>query len=266
MCYSISMAVLLILAFMAAAANTSYETEVTKWRQDREARLKAPDGWLSLVGLVWLNPGRNEAPLNAGWFTLQGDRVTFTTRDGKTRPLRDDRDGDPEMLEVNGVKLSVIRRGERFGIRVRDNNSEYRRNFRGLRWYPVNREWLVHARYLPRQRAMKFDSQTGDKQDYTSPGYIEFERRGQKLRLTPVSEDGQLFFVFRDKTAGKTTYPAARFLYADLPSSGRVTLDFNKAYNPPCVFTPYATCPLPPPENRLPIEVPAGELMYGEMH
>jgi uncharacterized protein len=266
MCYSIGMELLLSLVLMAAAANTSYEAEIMKWRRDREARLKAPDSWLSLAGLLWLNPGRNEAPRDAGWFTLNGDQVTFTGRDGKTRTVRDDRDGNPDVIEANGVKLTVIKRGERFGVRVKDPNSQTRRNFRGLRWYPVAPSWRIEGRFVPQERPMKFDSQTGDKQDYISPGYVEFERNGQKLRLTPVLEDGEWFYVFRDKTAGKTTYPAARFLYSDKPVNGRVTLDFNKAYNPPCVFTPYSTCPLPPPENRLPIEVSAGELMYGEMH
>jgi hypothetical protein len=260
------MAMLLIFALLAGASGTSYEADVAKWRQEREARLKAPDGWLSVAGLMWLQPGRNVAPHSAGWFTLAGDKVSFTSRDGRTRPLRDDRDGNPDIVENNGVKLSVIRRGQRFGVRTKDHKSEYRRNFRGLRWYPVDRKWLIEARFVPRERALSFDSQTGDKQDYTSPGYVEFEHEGQRLRLTPVRENGQLFFVFRDRTAGRTTYPAARFLYSDPPANGRVRLDFNKAYNPPCVFTPYATCPLPPPENRLPIEVRAGELMYGEMH
>ena len=260
------MAVLFILAFMAAAANTGYEAEITKWRQEREARLKAPDGWLSLAGLRWLNPGRNEAPRNVGWFTLTDDKVTFTGRDGQTRIVRDDRDGKPDIIETGGVKLTVIKRDKRFGIRVKDPNSETRRNFRGLRWYPVDPAWRIEGRFVAQERSMKFDSQTGDMQDYISPGYVEFECNGQKLRLTPVLEDGEWFYVFRDKTAGKTTYPAARFLYSNKPVNGRVTLDFNKAYNPPCVFTPYSTCPLPPLENRLPIEIPAGELMYDEIH
>jgi uncharacterized protein len=257
---------LTLALLMAAAGNSAYDSEILNWRQEREARLKAPEGWLSLVGLQWLKPGRNEPPRGAGWFTLTGDKVTFTASDGTTRAIRDDRHGTPEIIEAAGAKLTVIKRGERFGIRVKDPNSAARRNFRGLRWYPVDVGWRIEGRFVPQKRAMQFDSQTGDKQDYISPGHVEFTRSGHRLRLTPVLEDGEWFYVFRDKTAGKTTYPAARFLYSDAPVNGRVILDFNKAYNPPCVFTPYSTCPLPPPENRLAIEVPAGELMYRADH
>jgi uncharacterized protein len=280
------------LVTVTMAAESSFETEISSWRQDREARLKAPGGWLSVAGLFWLKTGRNEAgsssaaeiglparaPNQVGWFTLTGEQVSFkaaqevtVTINGKPQlaaNLQDDSGGKADIVEIAGLKLYVIRRGKRFGIRLKDDESEYRRNFQGLRWYPAKREWVINARFVPypQPRKMLFDSQTGDKQDYTSPGYVEFEQAGRKQRLTPVNEDGKLFFIFRDKTAGKTTYPAARFLYADPPVNGRVTLDFNKAYNPPCVFTPYATCPLPPPENRLPIEVPAGELMYKGSH
>jgi uncharacterized protein (DUF1684 family) len=181
-----------------------------------------------------------------------------------TADLHDDTTGNPSVVEVAGVKLTVIHRGKRYGVRLKDNNSEYRRNFQGLTWYPPSKDWVISAIFTPHSgpRTVVFDSLTGDKQEMTSPGVAEFERGGRKHRLTPVLEDGKLFFIFRDRTAGKTTYPAARFLYADPPVDGRVILDFNKAYNPPCVFTPYATCPLPPPENRLPIAVEAGELMY----
>lgn len=274
------------------AADSSFESDTASWRQDRETRLKAPDGWLSVAGLFWLKPGRNEvgsspaaavrlpkrAPDRAGWFTLTDEQVSFNAAPGAAvtingKPeiaakLQDDSNGKPGIVEVAGLKLLVIRRGKRFGIRLKDNESEYRKNFQGLHWYPPRREWSIDARFVPypQPRKMLFDSQTGDKQDYTSPGFVEFERAGRKYRLTPVDEDGKLFFIFRDKTAGRTTYPAARFLHADRPVNGRVTLDFNKAYNPPCVFTPYSTCPLPPPENRLPVEVNAGELMYKGSH
>jgi uncharacterized protein (DUF1684 family) len=279
-------------ALIASGADLPYEAQVAKWRQDRENALKAPDGWLSVAGLFWLKPGRNDAgssaaagivlpsraPAQAGTFTLAGDKVSFeaaqsaaVTINGKpmtSATLQDDREGKPDIVEVAGLKLFVLHRGGRYAVRMKDNESEYRKNFQGLRWFPVRRDWLITARFVtyPRVRNMKFDSQTGDPQDFVSPGYVEFERAGQKYRLTPVLEDGRLFFVFRDRTAGKTTYPAARFLYAEMPGNDRVTLDFNKAYNPPCVFIPYATCPLPPPENRLRVEVNAGELMYGGKH
>jgi uncharacterized protein (DUF1684 family) len=274
------------------AADAAFESEILSWRKDREARLKAPDGWLSLAGLFWLKTGRTEAgsspsaaiqlpkraPARAGWFTLEGEQVSFSAAPGTTvtingKPqstgrLQDDSRGKPDIVEIAGLKLYVIRRGKRLGIRLKDEQSEYRRNFQGLQWYPPRREWLIQARLIPypQPRKMLFNSQTGDKHEYTSPGYAEFEVGGRKYRLSPVNDEGKLFFIFRDKTAGKTTYPAARYLYTELPVNGRVTLDFNKAYNPPCVFTPFATCPLPPPENRLPIEINAGELMYKGKH
>jgi len=285
-------ATMILAATVTIAAETSFVSAISAWRQDREARLKAPGGWLSVAGLSWLKPGQNEAgsapaaeirlpkraPQRVGSFTLDGESVSFhaapdakVTINGKPQTaakLQDDRNGNPDIVEVAGLKLHVIRRGARIGIRMKDDESEYRKNFQGLRWYPAKREWAISARFVPYSppRKMSFDSQTGDKQDYMSPGYVEFAWQGRTLRLTPVEEDGKLFFVFRDRTAGKTTYPAARFLYADPPVNGRVVLDFNKAYNPPCVFTPYATCPLPPPENRLPVEVTAGELMYEAGH
>ena len=145
---------------------------------------------------------------------------------------------------------------------MKDPRSAARVHFRGLQWFPVKDEWKVRARFVPQPKKMLFDAQAGDRQEYMSPGYVEWERNGQTLRLTPVTEDNQLFFVFRDATSGKSTYAAARFLDTDPPKDGFVVLDFNKAYNPPCVFTPYATCPLPPPENRLKVAVEAGERMY----
>ena len=165
---------------------------------------------------------------------------------------------------MGGAKLFIIHRGNRYGVRIKDNNSEFRKGFTRLSWYPVDPSWRIKAKYVPyaQPRKLFFDSQTGDKQEMIVPGVVEFTRAGKAIRLIPVLEEDQLFFVFRDATAGKATYPAARFLYADLPKSGLIELDFNKAYNPPCAFTPYATCPLPPKENRLNIAVEAGEKKY----
>jgi uncharacterized protein len=264
------------LLILALAAST-YESEIAQWRQERETKLKAPDGWLSVAGLQWLKPGENEAPLGAGRFKLARDKVTFeaapganVTINGKPSTqalLKDDQSSNPDVIEADGKKLLLLRRGNQYAVRLKDNDSEYRRNFQGLKWYPVRPQWRIQGRFVPypKPRAMKFDSTAGGKQDYTSPGYVEFAYKGQKLRLTPVLEEDQLFFVFRDRTAGKATYPA-RFLYADMPKGDQVIVDFNKAYNPPCVFTPYATCPLPPPENRLQVAVEAGELMYAGKH
>jgi uncharacterized protein (DUF1684 family) len=241
---------------------SEYVDAVHKWRAEREARLKAPDGWLSLVGLSWLKPGKNS--VMGGTMTLVGDRVKWTSADGRERDRVIKADSE-EFVSVGGKKLFVIHRGQRFGVRVKDHNSEYRRSFTKLEWYPVDPRWRVSAKYIPFDRPKKkhFDSQTGDPQEMIIPGIVEFTRSGKTFRLSPILEGDEFFFVIRDTTAGKATYPAARFIYSKAPAkAGPVEVDFNKAYNPPCVFTPYATCPLPPPENRLSIPVEAGEKMY----
>ncbi len=253
----------LIAALLASTLCASeYTSTIENWRADREARLKAPDGWLSVAGLVWLKPGDNVLDVGSGKavIRLSGDEVSYL-RGSKTITLKPDSD---DFVGVGSVKLFIIHRGNRYGVRIKNNESEFRRNFTRLSWYPVDPSWRIRAKYVPyaQPRKVFFDSQTGDKQEMTVPGSVEFTRGGRTIRMMPVLEDDQLFFVFRDTTAGKTTYPAARFLYTDLPKAGVVELDFNKAYNPPCAFTPYATCPLPPKENRLSIAVEAGEKKY----
>jgi uncharacterized protein len=265
-----------VLLFSVSISASEYTESIEKWRQEREARLKSPGNWLSLAGLFWMKPGENlagsdpsapitlpkSAPARVGTFTLTGDTVTFRPASGKPVTLAPDTD---EFVEAGGVKLSVIHRGSRFGIRIRDDNSVYRTKFTKLDWFPIDPSWRIDAKYtpLPRSRTTFFDSITGDKQEMTIPGVVEFTREGKTYRMSPVLEGDELFFVLRDQTAGKSTYPAARFLYAKLPKkAGPIEIDFNKAYNPPCAFTPYATCPLPPKENRLPIAVEAGEKLY----
>jgi uncharacterized protein (DUF1684 family) len=267
--------------------SSAYEGSIYAWRADREARLKAEEGWLSLSGLFWLDEGENKVgsrvgdrvqlppgfPESAGTLLRNGSSVTFRALggsgvrlNGRAAPpvaaLQTDKSGKPDVLEIGRLRLHVIERGAKLGVRMKDPESEARTHFRGLDWFPVKEEWRVDAKFISRPRKVVFDAQAGDRQEYDSPGYVEWSRAGQTLRLTPVIEEGQLFFVFRDATSGKSTYGAARFIYAEMPKDGRVTVDFNKAYNPPCVFTPYATCPLPPRENRLPVAVEAGEKMY----
>lgn len=272
-----------MIAFFLAAllfAGPGYRAEVEQWRAERENRLKAEDGWLSLTGLFWLQPGENRtgsAPGNriqlppglpdvAGSFVLNGRSVKWRPagKEGMATELKTDKSGKADIVQVDRIKLHVIERGSEFGVRMRDNESDSRRNFKGLRWFPVRTQWLIKAQFVPypKPRKMLFDALAGGKQEMTSPGYVEWTHDGKSLRLTPVTEGEELFFIFRDRTAGKTTYPAARFIYTQPAKDGFVMLDFNKAYNPPCVFTPYATCPLPPLENRLALPVEAGEMMY----
>src|SRR5262249_41575211 len=157
---------------------------------------------------------------------------------------------------LGSLSLSVIRRGDRYGIRLRDRNSLLRKEFTGLRYFPINESFRVTARFVPDPRKIPISNILGQTQDPSSPGYVEFDLAGQRFRLTPVVESsGELFFVFRDLTSGRETYGSGRFLDTPLPKDGKLELDFNKAYNPPCVFTPYATCPLPPKQNRLAVRI-----------
>jgi len=159
----------------------------------------------------------------------------------------------------------VIERGGRYGIRLKDRESALLKEFGGLRWFPVREDYRVEARFVPHASPMKIavPNILGQVEELPSPGYAAFTIGGREVRLDPVLEEPgatELFFIFRDQTTGKQTYPAGRFLYAPMPKDGRVTLDFNKAYSPPCAFTPYATCPLPPKQNRLSVRIEAGEL------
>ena len=159
--------------------------------------------------------------------------------------------------------MFVIQRGGKFGIRLKDNNSRLRKEFTGLHYFPVREEYRIRTRLVPDSRKIPILNVLGQVEDTPSPGYVEFEIDGQKLRLTPVQEaPNELSFIFRDLTAGKETYGSGRFLDTELGKDGEVVLDFNKAYNPPCAFTPYATCPLPPKQNQLDIAIEAGEQRY----
>ncbi|HMD71458.1 MAG TPA: DUF1684 domain-containing protein [Bryobacteraceae bacterium] len=259
-----------------SAFQASYPAEIAAWRHGREARLTADDGWLTVAGLFWLHPGANsfgkasdaamalpDGPPHAGVFTFDGRHVTVTMN-GATREVTPDADTD--RVKVGRLSLLAIRRGDRFGIRLKDPESPYRRQFHGLEYFPISQAWRVTARWVAAPKKIPILNVLGQTEPSECPGYAEFELGGQRLRLYPILEspdDRQLFYIFRDETAGKETYGAGRFLYSDMPRDGQVVLDFNKAYNPPCSFTPYATCPLPPPENRLGVRIEAGEKKYG---
>ncbi len=273
-----------------ATADDAYRAEIEAWRQRREAGLKADGGWLSVAGLFWLKEGANRfgsdpkgdivlpagsAPARAGVFDLAAGRTTVTfereveaTLAGRpvTRAeLRSDAAGAPDVITLGRLTMHVIQRGPRYGIRLKDRESPLRREFRGLRWFEVKEEYRVRARYVtyPEPKLLHVSNVLGQSEPMPSPGFAVFERGGVEIRLEGVLEERdarQLFFIIRDQTSGKETYPAGRFLYADLPKDGGIVLDFNQAYNPPCAFTPYATCPLPPPQNWMPVRIEAGEL------
>lgn len=264
-----------LAACVPLAAAMTYPSQIAEWRRQREASLKADGGWLTVNGLYWLHEGANRfgsgsandvvlpaGPARAGVFTLNQGKVAAEIN-GASRPLRADSD---DAVIVSRLKLFVIQRGDRYGIRLKDPESPMRREFHGLEYFPPREEYRVPGRFVPEPRKIPIANIIGQTEPEDSPGYVVFQLHGRQLRLTPVYDDPgskDLFFMFRDETSGKETYGAGRFLDTDPPKDGRVVLDFNKAYNPPCAFTPYATCPLPPKENRLSMRIEAGEKTYG---
>jgi len=273
---------LVLLAGAALFAASSYQAEIARWHSEREANLKADDGWLSLAGLFWLHEGANpfgkdpageivlpDGPARGGIFHLQQGKVTVTV-DGSTRELHADSDNPEDILKVGRLRLVAIKRGDKFGIRVKDPESPARREFKGLESFAPDESYRVTARWVAQQHKIPILNVLGQTEDSDCPGYAVFRLHGREFKLYPILEEPgaqELFYIFRDQTSAKETYGAGRFFYSDLPKDGHVILDFNKAYNPPCAFTPYATCPLPPPQNRLPLAIEAGEMKYeGSAH
>jgi uncharacterized protein len=277
----------------ATPSGASYEQELEQWKAKRLANLKGEDGWLSLIGLFWLKEGENrfgsdptgeivlpdgKTPALAGTLRLAAGKVTLDARpDAKitskgqpvaTLELKSDEGGEPTVLELGSLSFNVVKRGDRLGLRVRDRENPARAEFKGTDYFPADRKWVVSARFEPYDPPKKvpilnvLDMTT----DEISPGALAFEVDGRPYKLEALKEQGseQFFIIFADQTSNKETYGAGRYLYADPPGAdGRVTLDFNRAYSPPCAFTKYATCPLPPPQNRLALRVEAGERYLG---
>ena len=273
----------------SSATGRDYERSVADWRAKREADLKADDGWLTLVGLHWLRDGVNRigsdpdaevplpegsAPRLVGTIAFGGGVARFTPspnarvavngRPAETQVLRP-QPGDYDVVTTGAVTFFVIRRGDRYGVRVRDRNSAARREFKALHWYPVREEYRVTGRYVPHPKptSLMIANVLGAIEPWATPGTVTFAVGGREYTLHPVLDGpdaSELFFIFRDLTTGRETYPGGRFLYAEMPKDGRVVLDFNKAHSPPCAFTPFATCPVPPKQNHLGVRIEAGEL------
>ena len=278
----------------APAPEGDYEAGIEKWRQEREAGLRSDTGWLTVAGLFWLKEGPNRfgtdptaeivlpegtAPEFAGVFEHKDGRtrvrvesgaaVTSSGRTVTEMELQNDSSGEPTLLALGDLTLFVIERDGKHGIRLKDKNSKRLKEFTGLKWYPVQPGYRIAGTWTeydpPKQ--IPVVNVVGQTQNQPCPGYVTFTVHGKTLRLEPIQDspdDRELFFIFRDGTSGETTYPPGRFLTADSPVEGKVVLDFNKAVNPPCAFTPFATCPLPPPQNRLKVKIEAGEMKYGD--
>jgi uncharacterized protein (DUF1684 family) len=275
------------------AVTAEHQADVDAWKARRDARLRAEDGWLSLVNLAWLEPGENsvgaaadnrvvligsDVPDRVGAITLAPAGAMFTPAPGVAvaidgspvtgpAPIASDTDGPPTVLAVGSVRFHLIDRNERVAVRVRDTQSAVRAAFGGMEYWPIDPEWRIVARFEPHDppKTIPVPNALGWTDQSPSPGVAVFEKDGKTYRLEPILEPGQedYFFVFGDRTNGSETYGGGRFLYSKpVAADGTVVLDFNKSYNPPCVFSAYATCPLPPPQNKLPFALRAGEKKY----
>lgn len=259
------------------------------WRERRLARLTEPHGWLSLVGLVMLEPGSrttvgsastNDVVVSSGpdrWGSIhvdEGERVRFDVvargevrvdgKDVASAEMALGGDGDPVHVEADGVRIHLVAPGGQLALRVRDPRALTRTEFAGLDYYPLDSDWRVEAAFIPHAEdsTMQVANVMGQLVDEPNPGIVQFVLEGKTISLEAVLEDDKLFFIFADRTSGRETYGLGRFLYAELPRDGRVVLDFNQAYNPPCAFNAFTTCPLPPPSNRIDAWIRAGEKQY----
>ena len=277
-------------AFLAAAdapiADPAYRASVEKWRQAYEADLKSDHGWLTVSGLFWLHEGENTfgsgplndivlpapAPASAGSFQFHAGHTVVDVKAGVPALLGGKRvdsaemhpDSNADQLVLGDLTLYIHSSGERFTVRLRDKNSKLRKDFTGTRWFPVDDTYHVIAKYVPYDKPKQIEIQNvmGDTLQESILGYVTFKLDGKDLRLDAEVDGTAASFVFRDLTSGHETYAASRFLDARIEPDGRVVLDFNQAYNPPCAYNPFTTCPLPPPQNRLDVRIPAGEKIY----
>lgn len=288
---------LLFLVGTVSLRADDYAAEIARWRSERVGRLTAPDGWLTLIGLHWLEVGNNSVGSAAdnsvrlaagaaylGTVRLATDgKVTFLAAPGSLAEVDGVAAGEhpielrygaakPSVVAARNVSFFVIKRGEKVGLRVRDTESARRTGFVGIDYFDLDPSWRIEATWIAfeQPRMIPITNVLGQTSPMPAPGKAVFTRDGRTFELLPVLEGGPdepLFFILADETSGAETYGASRFLYAEPPKDGKVILDFNRAQNPPCAFTPFATCPLPPKENRLPIRVTAGEKVYrGEAH
>lgn len=298
----ILLSLLLISLLANACKNETLETkgspeyleEIKQWDQHRLERLKADDGWLNLVGRTWLKPGENKfgsakdndviiesdkVPEYMGVFVFEDSSVIMKANDGveillngnpvKEMKMIGDESKDITVFQYGPIKWNLIIRDTLYGIRFRDLESEFVKTFKGIERFPVNEDWRINAKYEAYNPPKKIyvPNVLGQISEEPSPGAVVFTKDNQTYRLDAIDAGDRLWFILADATSGEETYGGGRFLYTDkADSNGIVIVDFNKAYDPPCVLTKFATCPLPPKENYLSLRITAGEKMYGENH
>ncbi len=270
--------------------DSTYYNEIKDWRKRYEAKLGAPDGWLSITGLYWLKDGENSLGTNAindvvlprdagreqsGTIIVADKKVILQAAPGahmtcNEQPVNHleiqfNQYASSDWIYLNHIKFAVIQRGIRYGVRVYDEHSPERRKFVNVRWFPIEEAYTIQASYHELEEPMQIAimSVVGDISQEPCPGYAEFTLEGQTCKLYPiVLEDGRLWFMFKDASNGSLTYSGGRFLTSEAPQNGIVRIDFNRTYNPPCAYTHFATCPLPPAINQLPVSILAGEMEF----
>jgi uncharacterized protein (DUF1684 family) len=264
-------AALLLAAIPPGPAPETFEAEWRAWHGQRLASLQKPQGWLALSGLHWLKDGENRLPGLPGRFVVAGGKVTLAAAAGDgwtlggapvtSRVLTSDRDGHPDRIQARARTAQVIDRGGKLALRVWDAERPARTGFTGIDTFPPSLRWRLVARWepYPTPREVEVPSVVGIPTRELAPGRAWFTVDGKESSLEPTLDGDELFFVFKDRTAPRQTYGAGRFLVAAAPKDGTVVLDFNRAYNPPCAFSAFATCPLPLPQNVLPVRIEAGE-------
>lgn len=279
---------IILFSFSFKTDDSDYEKEITTWHQNRIEGLKKENGWLNLAGLFWLEEGKNSFGGNTenkivfpkdrsqaflGDIILSKGEVFVETKadaevfneNAKVEKLKIFPAEKSIVLKHNTLRWFVIKRGERYAIRLRDLESPFLKEFHGIETFKIDPKWKLKAKFVPTEgKKIAILDVTGQTSQQSSPGVLVFTIAGKEYKLDALAEGEEFFIIFGDKTNKKETYGAGRFVYTAKPDADGFTyLDFNKAYNPPCAFTPYATCPLPPKQNLLPIEIKAGEKNYG---
>jgi uncharacterized protein (DUF1684 family) len=273
----------------ASVPAEEHQRAIEAWRANRHERLEKPDGWLSLTGLEWLKHGENRVggaadndihvgggPDYWGTVVLQDDRLHFKNFDPENvkvngEPLTDaeliaDTEGEPSVVSSGNLSFNVIFR-ESFALRIKDSQAKALLNFKGVDNYPINESWRIKGRFVlaPDGTTLEIVNVLGQVSETPVFGTFEFDKDGKSHSLLAEGDEASenLWFIFADRTTGHETYGAGRYLYSEgMPEDGNLTVDFNKAYNPPCAFNDYSTCPIPPQKNRLDLFVTAGEKIY----
>jgi len=277
----------------SAKKNEDFDKQEMKWREERDKSMRSPTSWLTIAGLFWLDEGENtfgtdktnklvlpsgSAPSFCGKFILEEGKVKVIAAEGAgimingeeidEKILTSDNQGNPDVLELNDLRMWIIKRGERYGIRMRDPNAQAYKEYKGLEFFPPSEKFRIKGNFVPydKEKAIEITTVAGTMAEMISPGSVLFALDGKEYRLEAFKENEEntkLFIVFKDLTNGEETFAKGRFLTADVLDNGKVDLNFNRAVNPPCNYTPFATCPVPPHKaNWLNVHIEAGEKAY----